>query len=51
MKQRVAIEPIEAAINVIMAFNALDLSQITLTENGVPLNIPDEIIREYRYTG
>lgn len=50
-RQIVDIEPIEAALETLAAFNRLDLSRVELREGGKPIAIPAGESERFRVTG
>lgn len=50
-KMRYDIEKLNAARDVIRAFNSLDLAAVELYENGKPISVSPELRDEWRFIG
>lgn len=50
-KKRVSVEYIQDLLKSIREFNELDLSNIELIEDGMPLVIPDKVLEAWRHVG
>jgi hypothetical protein len=50
-KRKVSVEYIKDLLKSINEFNSLDLHDIQLVENGIPLVISDDILNEWRFIG
>jgi len=51
MKTQVNIAKIKEAIKIISEFNKLRLRDIEFVENGIIIEVPDKILKEWSYTG